>query len=249
VSGPQRGVRRPDRVRARETKGSPGKTSICQATRAHCVDQKTPPAWRSPTLNATCLNVLTELRAVAAELGFAEPRIPCSRRTVGTSGITRPMTSWRTAGSPSAGVSHVRFHDGQHTAITTLAEKGLPDWMLQPKSGMSRPRSWRPTATSGGRLYSVRRRTHSGRRPPQRRSGEGEYSDLLMSFLRHRSHRIPDTWVTLCPLKRRGMPWKECHVMDERLRFVARPIWRMNIIRTNSSRQADLGKMSGEGNA
>jgi hypothetical protein len=45
------------------------------------------------------------------------------------------------------------------------------------------------------------------------------------------------------------MPWKECHVMDERLRFVARPIWRMNIIRTNSSRQADLGKMSGEGNA
>src|SRR5258707_15307542 len=24
------------------------------------------------------------------------------------------------------------------------------------------------------------------------------------------------------PLHRRGMPWKECHVMDERLRFVAR---------------------------
>src|SRR5947209_11545247 len=27
--------------------------------------------------------------------------------------------------------------------------------------------------------------------------------------------------VTLCP-RGGGMPWKECHVMDERLRFVAR---------------------------
>src|SRR6476620_5168049 len=30
---------------------------------------------------------------------------------------------------------------------------------------------------------------------------------------------------TLCPLKhRRVMPWKECHVMDERLRVVARQL-------------------------
>jgi hypothetical protein len=28
--------------------------------------------------------------------------------------------------------------------------------------------------------------------------------------------------VTLCPPPGGGMPWKECHVMDERLRFVAR---------------------------
>src|SRR5881397_2180721 len=28
--------------------------------------------------------------------------------------------------------------------------------------------------------------------------------------------------VTLCPQSRGGQPWEECHVMDERLRFVAR---------------------------
>src|SRR3954468_9597280 len=43
-----------------------------------------------------------------------------------------------------------------------------------------------------------------------------------MCFLARRLHRIPDTWVTLCPFTGGGMPWKECHVMDERLRFVAR---------------------------
>jgi len=29
----------------------------------------------------------------------------------------------------------VRFHDGRHTAITTLAEKGLPDWVIQAQVG------------------------------------------------------------------------------------------------------------------
>src|SRR4030095_10700546 len=33
---------------------------------------------------------------------------------------------------------------------------------------------------------------------------------------------MPRGWVTLCPPPGGGMPWKECHVMDERLRFVAR---------------------------
>src|SRR5712671_1319295 len=28
--------------------------------------------------------------------------------------------------------------------------------------------------------------------------------------------------MTLCPFAGGGMPWKECHIMDERLRFVAR---------------------------
>ena len=42
--------------------------------------------------------------------------------------------SWRTAWRSirkSAGLSGVRFYDGRHTAITTLAEKGLPDWVIQ----------------------------------------------------------------------------------------------------------------------
>jgi hypothetical protein len=33
----------------------------------------------------------------------------------------------------------VRFHDGRHTAITTLAEKGLPDWVIQAQMGHVAP--------------------------------------------------------------------------------------------------------------
>jgi hypothetical protein len=52
------------------------------------------------------------------------------------------MTSWRTAWRnirKAAGLSHVRFHDGRHTAITTLAEKGLPDWVIQAQVGHVAP--------------------------------------------------------------------------------------------------------------
>jgi hypothetical protein len=33
----------------------------------------------------------------------------------------------------------VRFHDGRHTAITTLAEKGVPDWVIQAQVGHVAP--------------------------------------------------------------------------------------------------------------
>jgi len=52
------------------------------------------------------------------------------------------MTSWRTAWRSmrtAAGLSDVRFHDGRHTAITTLAEKGLPDWVIQAQVGHVAP--------------------------------------------------------------------------------------------------------------
>jgi integrase len=48
------------------------------------------------------------------------------------------MTSWRTAWRSilkAAGLSGVRFHDGRHSAITTLAEKGLADWVIQAQVG------------------------------------------------------------------------------------------------------------------
>ena len=51
---------------------------------------------------------------------------------------TKPMSSWRTAWRSilkAAGLKGVRFHDGRHTAITTLAEKGLPDWVIQAQVG------------------------------------------------------------------------------------------------------------------
>jgi len=33
----------------------------------------------------------------------------------------------------------VRFHDARHTAVTTLAEKGLPDWVIQAQVGHVAP--------------------------------------------------------------------------------------------------------------
>src|ERR1044072_9516512 len=47
-------------------------------------------------------------------------------------------TAWRNI-RKAAGLSHVRFHDGRHTAITTLAEKGLPDWVIQAQVGQVAP--------------------------------------------------------------------------------------------------------------
>jgi integrase len=52
------------------------------------------------------------------------------------------MTSWRTAWRAmrmAAGLTEVRFHDGRHTALTTLAEKGLADWVIQAKVGHVAP--------------------------------------------------------------------------------------------------------------
>jgi integrase len=54
----------------------------------------------------------------------------------------RGMTSWRTAWRnmrKASGLTHVRFHDGRHTAITTLAEKGLADWVIQAQVGHVAP--------------------------------------------------------------------------------------------------------------
>jgi len=55
---------------------------------------------------------------------------------------TRPMTSWRTAWRSlrkAAGLPHVRFHDGRHTALTRLAEKGVPDWVIRAQFGHVSP--------------------------------------------------------------------------------------------------------------
>jgi integrase len=55
---------------------------------------------------------------------------------------TRPMAFWRIAWRSmrkAAGLSEVRFHDGRHTAITTLAEKGLPDSVIQAQVGHVAP--------------------------------------------------------------------------------------------------------------
>ena len=52
------------------------------------------------------------------------------------------MTSWRSAWRSlrkAAGLAHVRFHDGRHTALTRLAEKGMPDWVIRAQFGHVSP--------------------------------------------------------------------------------------------------------------
>ena len=99
---------------------------------------------RSPTLNATCVGVLQRLHEQAATLGFAQPDhfvFPWHGRKKRID-PTKAMTSWRSAWRSirsAAGLRSVRFHDGRHTAITTLAEKGLPDWVIQAQVGHVAP--------------------------------------------------------------------------------------------------------------
>jgi len=52
------------------------------------------------------------------------------------------MTTWRSAWRSlrkAADLDHVRFHDGRHTALTRLAEKGQPDWVIQAQMGHVSP--------------------------------------------------------------------------------------------------------------
>jgi integrase len=90
------------------------------------------------------VQVVRYLQDQAAQLSLAEPDyfvFPWHGRNKKLD-PTRAMTSWRTAWRnirKAAGLSHVRFHDGRHTAITTLAEKGLPDWVIQAQVGHVAP--------------------------------------------------------------------------------------------------------------
>ena len=110
----------------------------------HVQRSKTPAGWRSPTLNATCVAVLGRLREQAEKLGFVQPDyfiFPWHGRNKRID-PTKAMTSWRSAWRSirkAAGLQGVRFHDGRHTAITTLAEKGLPDWVIQAQVGHVAP--------------------------------------------------------------------------------------------------------------
>ena len=88
--------------------------------------------------------MLEELHDRAARLGFAHPDhfvFPWHGKHKRLD-PTKPMASWRTAWRSirkAAALTAVRFHDGRHTAITTLAEKGLPDWVIQAQVGHVAP--------------------------------------------------------------------------------------------------------------
>ena len=77
------------------------------------------------------------------------------------------MTSWRSAWRSlrkAAGLPHVRFHDGRHTALTRLAEKGVAGLGHPAQFGHVSPAMMaHPTATSGARR-STKRPQRSSRR-------------------------------------------------------------------------------------
>jgi integrase len=108
---------------------------------------KTPSGYRTPTLNEVCRQALTELYADAKEENRANPEhfvFPA-----GGTDPNRAMAGWRSAWRSLRhkaarndegevvfpGLESIRFHDGRHCAITTLAEKGVPDWVIQAQVG------------------------------------------------------------------------------------------------------------------
>jgi len=101
---------------------------------------KTPAGWRTPSLNPACLLALSDLRSRAAAVGLAETEhfvLPWHGRDKRID-PTRPMTSWRTAwrsARKAAQLPGLRFHDGRHTALTVLGEKGLPDEVIRAQMG------------------------------------------------------------------------------------------------------------------
>jgi integrase len=131
-------------LRACEIRGLRWQDIELEGRLLHVRRSKTPAGWRAPTLNATCLRVLEQLHGQADALGLARPEhfvFPWHGRDKHLD-PTRGMTSWRSAWRAirkAAGLTAVRFHDGRHTAITTLAEKGLPDWVIQAQVGHVAP--------------------------------------------------------------------------------------------------------------
>ena len=116
---------------------------------------KTPAGWRSPTLNTVCRETLSQLRAKALLINAAEPHhfvFPWHGRAQKID-ASRPITSWRSAwrsirrkaATNDQGeviypnLLTVRFHDLRHTAVTTMAEKGLPDLTIMAQVGHVAP--------------------------------------------------------------------------------------------------------------
>jgi integrase len=123
---------------------------------------KTAAGHRKPSLNDVCVQALANLQAKAILIGAANPDhyVFPSHLTVAENGTksrkidpTRPITSWRSAWRSMRhkaarndedeiiypALQAVRFHDGRHTAVTTLCEKGVPDWVIQAQVGHVAP--------------------------------------------------------------------------------------------------------------
>lgn len=116
---------------------------------------KTLAGHRKPSLNEVCRQALANLNAKAtlASAANSEHYVFPSHKGGRKIDATRPITSWRSAWRSLRhkaarndegeviypAIERVRFHDGRHTAITTLCEKGVPDWVIQAQVGHVAP--------------------------------------------------------------------------------------------------------------
>ena len=131
-------------LRACEIRGLQWKHVDWDNARIQIRRSKTPAGWRDPSLNDACARALKELHSRAKVVGFNDAEhymFPWHGRDKKID-PSRPMTTWRSAWRSlrkAAGLDHVRFHDGRHTALTRLAEKGQPDWVIQAQMGHVSP--------------------------------------------------------------------------------------------------------------
>ncbi|CAN5669017.1 hypothetical protein BH20ACI3_BH20ACI3_24480 [soil metagenome] len=115
---------------------------------------KTPAGWRAPTLNTVCKEALAALKAKAVLINAASPEHFCfPSQLKGKIDPTRPVTSWRSAWRSLRRVAArndegeiiypalegLRFHDLRHTAVTVMAEAGLPDATIMAQVGHISP--------------------------------------------------------------------------------------------------------------
>ncbi|MBA3515411.1 MAG: tyrosine-type recombinase/integrase [Pyrinomonadaceae bacterium] len=115
---------------------------------------KTPAGWRAPTLNTVCKEALAALKAKAVLIHAASPEHFCfPSQLKGKIDATRPITSWRTAWRSLRtkaarndegeiiypALEGLRFHDLRHTAVTVMAEAGLPDATIMAQVGHISP--------------------------------------------------------------------------------------------------------------
>ncbi len=115
---------------------------------------KTPAGWRAPTMNTVCKDSLAALQAKAVLINAARSDhylFPSQKK--GKIDATQPVTSWRTAWrslrSKAArndegeiiypALDGLRFHDLRHTAVTVMAEAGLPDQTIMAQVGHISP--------------------------------------------------------------------------------------------------------------
>jgi integrase len=130
-------------LRACEIKGLQWKDVDFAAGLLEIRRSKTPGGWRTPTLNSACSDVLAGLYETARLINATDQEhyvFPWQGGT-GTIDPTRPMAGWRSAWRSilkEVGIK-ARFHDLRHTAVTTMAEAGLPDLTIMAQVGHVSP--------------------------------------------------------------------------------------------------------------